>query len=65
MIGRITALAALGALLGASAGAQDHRIEFGASAGYTLSDGVTFDNVRARDGNLYNGIEPKDSFSYH
>ena len=65
MIGRITALAALSALLGASAGAQDHRIEFGASAGYTLSDGVSFDNVRARDGNLYNGIEPKDSFSYH
>src|SRR5262245_61639815 len=48
----------------ASAHAQDPRVEIGGMAGWTFSDGVTFDNVLADDGNIYNGIEPKDSFSY-
>ena len=48
----------------ASAHAQDPRVEIGANAGWTFSDGVTFDGVLADDGNIYSGIEPKDSFSY-
>ena len=47
-----------------SARAQDPRVEIGGSAAWTLSDGVTFDGLLAGDGNVYNGIEPKDSFSY-
>jgi outer membrane protein W len=53
-----------GLCLAAPAGAQDARLELGASAGWTLSDGVTFSGVVAGDGNVYNAIEPKDSFSY-
>jgi hypothetical protein len=64
MIGRTTAAAALFALTAAGASAQDHRFEIGGGAGYTNSDGVSFDNVRALDGNVYNGIEPKDSFAW-
>jgi Outer membrane protein beta-barrel domain len=48
----------------ASVHAQDPRVEIGGTAGYTLSDGVTFDGVLADDGNIYDGIEPKDSFSW-
>jgi opacity protein-like surface antigen len=56
--------AALGLVLAGTAQAQDPRVEIGASAGWTFSDGVTFDGVLAGDGNVYNSIEPKDSFSY-
>ena len=56
---------AIGAVLAATpAQAQDPRIEIGGSVGWTLSDGVTFDGVVAGNGNVYNSIEPKDSFSY-
>ncbi len=48
----------------ASAHAQDPRVEIGGTVGWTFSDGVTFDGVVADDGNIYNGIDPKDSFSY-
>ena len=57
---------AIGAVMAAApAQAQDPRIEIGASAGWTFSDGVTFDGVVAHDGNVYNAIDPKDSFSYN
>jgi outer membrane protein W len=60
-------LATFGLILaaGVQAQAQDHRIEISGNAGYTLSDGVTGDSVRAGDGNLYNSIEPKDAFSWN
>src|SRR5262245_23001454 len=48
----------------ATAHAQDPRVEIGANAGWTFSDGVTFDGVLADDGNIYSGVEPKDAFSY-
>jgi len=54
-----------GLLVAGAAWAEDPRVEIGASAGWTLSDGVTFDGVHAGDGNVYNSIEPKDSFSYN
>jgi opacity protein-like surface antigen len=44
--------------------AQDHRVEIGGSAAWTFSDGVTGQAVLGGDGNLYDSIEPKDSFSY-
>jgi opacity protein-like surface antigen len=52
------------ALVASAASAQDHRVELGASAGWTFSDGVTGDAVRGGDGNLYDSIGPKDAFSY-
>jgi opacity protein-like surface antigen len=52
------------ALVATASWAQDHRVEFGGSAGYTSSDGVSGDAVLAGDGNAYNSIEPKDAFSY-
>jgi opacity protein-like surface antigen len=62
---RNAVVCAIGALaLAATAHAQDPRVEIGGTAGWTFSDGVTFDGVHADDGNIYNGIEPKDSFSY-
>jgi hypothetical protein len=50
--------------LAASALAAEPRVELGGTAGWTFSDGVDFTGVLAGDGNVYNGIEPKDSFSY-
>jgi opacity protein-like surface antigen len=62
---RNAAACALAALaLAATARAQDPRVEIGGTAGWTYSDGVTFEGVLAGDGNIYNGIEPKDSFSW-
>ena len=55
-------LTSLTALAASNAWAQ--KVEIGAVAGWTLSDGVTGDAIRAGDGNLYNGLGPKDSFSY-
>ena len=63
-------LRALGLALAASvalsmpAGAQDSRVEIGGTAGWNLSDGVTFDGIIAGDGAVYNGIGPKDAFSW-
>ena len=65
MIGRTMALTALSALLGASGWAQDQRFEISVGAGWTLSDGVSGQNVLAADGNIYNSIGPKDSFSWN
>ena len=47
-----------------AAWAQEPRVEIGVMAGYTSSDGVTFAGVLAGDGNVYNSVDPKDSFSY-
>jgi hypothetical protein len=66
MIGRMTALAAVSALvLSTPAWAQEHRIEVSGLAGYTLSDGVSANgSIRGGDGNIYNRLDPKDSFSW-
>ena len=53
------------ALAASATHAQDPRVEIGVVAAWTLSDGVTTDSpVLGGDGNLYNSIEPDDSFSY-
>ncbi len=64
MISRAAVLASFMALAASAAWAKDPRAEIGAMAGWTLSDGVTGNGILAGDGNLYNSIEPKDSFSY-
>ena len=64
MIGRTTALAVLGALLGSPAWAQDQRVEISGNVGWVLSDGVSGDARLAGDGNLYSRVDPTDSFSW-
>lgn len=49
---------------GVSAWADDPRGEFSFHLGWTLSDGVSGDAVLAPDGNVYDRIDPKDSFSW-
>lgn len=61
---RTAVMASVVALAASASWAQDSRIELGAVAGWTLSDGVTGGPVLGGDGNLYNSIDPKDSFSY-
>ena len=46
------------------ASAQQPKAEVGVFVGWVFSDGVSGDNVRALDGNLYNRIDPKDSFGW-
>jgi outer membrane protein W len=66
MTGRAVGMAALFGLTAATAArAQDYRVEIGGSAGWTFSDGVTFEGVLAGDGNVYGGVDLKDSFSYN
>jgi hypothetical protein len=51
--------------LGATAvSAQIQSLEISGNAGYTFSEGVDFANSVGTDGNTYNGIEPKDAFSW-
>jgi opacity protein-like surface antigen len=46
------------------AAAQDPRVEISVLGGWTLSDGVEGDTVRGGDGELYDRIDPKDSFNW-
>src|SRR5262245_1003442 len=66
MIGKMTAVAVLGALVSVAgvAQAQDHKGEISGNVGWTFSDGVTGNGILAGDGNVYNEINPKDSFSW-
>jgi hypothetical protein len=57
-------LTSLAVLAASASWAQDYRGEIGASAGWTFSDGVSGQAVRAADGNLYDAIEPDDAFSW-
>lgn len=55
----------LGFLAGSTAWAQsDPRAEFSFNLGWTFSDGVSGDPVLALDGNVYDRVDPKDSFSW-
>lgn len=59
----IAALAAV-TLAPATASAQSARVEISGIVGWTISDGVAGDAVPALDGNVYNAIDVKDSFSW-
>jgi len=60
-------VACAGVMLSAPVLAQEKRVEVSFLAGWTLSDGVTSADeelVPALDGNLYNRLDPKDSFKW-
>jgi hypothetical protein len=58
-------LVALGAIVWASpALAQERRGEVSVLFGWALSEGVDGDPVVAGDGNVYNRVDPKDSFKW-
>lgn len=58
----------LGALMlvvvSSTAWAQSPKVEVTGLIGWTLSEGVSGDEVRAQDGNVYNRVDPKDSLSF-
>jgi len=64
MIRRMVWLAPLVLTVAAPVRAQDPRIEIAGVAGWSFADGVSGDTVEAEDGNLYNRIDPQDSFTY-
>jgi len=43
--------------------AQQPKVEVSGLVGWTFSDGVSGDTIRAGDGNLYDRVDPKDSVS--
>jgi len=58
-------LAVAALLVSAPAWAQDSKVEASINAGWTFSDGVGGQTaIRAGDGNIYDSIGPKDSFSW-
>ena len=59
----VTALLCVVMLTPAVASAQA-RVEVSGIVGWTLSDGVEGDGIRALDGNIYDAIDIKDSFSW-
>jgi len=60
----IVLMACAAMLAAVPASAQQPKAEVGVFVGWVFSDGVSGDNVRALDGNLYNRIDPKDSFGW-
>ena len=62
MLKRVMAMAVVALFLSAPAFAQ--KVEVGGVVGWTFSDGVEGDAVLAADGNLYDAIDVKDSFSW-
>ena len=62
MLKRVMAMAAVAVFMSAPAFAQ--RVEVGGVVGWTFSDGVEGSAVLAADGNLYDAIDVKDSFSW-
>lgn len=51
-------------LTGATTWADEPKSEFSFMLGWTFSEGVTGDPILAGDGNIYDRIDPKDSFSW-
>ena len=65
MTRKITWLVALAAMMSATpAMAQEKRVEASVLLGWTFSDGVSGNSIPAGDGNIYNRIDPKDSFKW-
>lgn len=57
-------IAALAAVTLTPAVASAQKVEVSANVGWTLSDGVQGDGVRALDGNIYDTIDVKDAFNW-
>ena len=51
-------------VLSSTAWAQTPKVEFTGIIGWTLSDGVSGDPVKALDGNTYDRVDPKDSMNF-
>jgi Outer membrane protein beta-barrel domain len=64
MIKRLLFLVFLVSVVAAPAFAQPPKAEVGVIVGWVFSDGVSGDNFRAGDGNVYNRVDPKDSFGW-
>jgi len=65
MLKRVAWMMAVASLSGAPAAlAQEPRAEAGITLGWTFADGVEGQDVRALDGNVYNRIDPQDSFMW-
>lgn len=64
MTGRILLATFVMGSIAAAASAADKRVEVGASAGWTFSDGVS-GTATDRFGNEFSRIDPKDSFSWN
>jgi hypothetical protein len=65
MLKRVLAMMTLACLVGAPAMAQEKHVTIDVLFGWSFSDGVQTDNaIVAGDGNVYNRIDPKDSFKY-
>ena len=65
MLKKVVWMAAAATILAApSVFAQEHRGEVGVNLGWTFSDGVDGQGVRALDGNIYDRVDPKDSFKW-
>jgi hypothetical protein len=64
MLKRIVCCLALLVLTGALPASAQVRGEVGIFAGWTFADGVSGDAFLAGDGNLYDRIDPKDSFGW-
>ena len=62
MMKRIMAMAVVATFVSTPVFAQ--RAEVSGLFGWTLSDGVTSDGVLAPDGNIYDAVDVKDSFSW-
>jgi outer membrane protein W len=64
VLSKTAVLVSIVALAAAPSFAQDTRAEIGVTGGWTFSDGVSGQTVLGGDGNLYDTLEPKDSFSW-
>ena len=64
MVKKILGSAIVAALCAAPAFAQSPKVEVGVFGGWTFSDGVSGDARIAADGNLYDRVDPKDSFHW-
>src|SRR6187401_2779901 len=64
MLRKVLFASVLAATVAAPAAAQT-RVEAGAMFGWTFSDGVSGDGRLAPDGNIYDRVDPKDSFSWN
>ncbi len=62
MLKRALVVAILGWLTAAPAFAQ--KAELGVTIGWVFADGVSGNNFLAPDGNIYNRVDPKDSFGW-
>lgn len=60
----LAAMAVAACITATPALAQDKKVEASVLVGWTFSDGVSGSSILAGDGNVYDRIDPKDSFKW-